>query len=597
VLDVLEISGPVTGEKLAAHARQLAASGMVMATSRRLLDEARRVRPDAVLVPNACDPAHFAPHERRVVPAELAALRAAGTPIAGYYGALAPWVDYDLLDAVARRLVHWSFVLIGPDYEGAAARVPARPNVRWLGLRDYATLPAYLQGFDVAMIPFVINEITRATSPVKLFEYMAGDRPIVTTPLPEASDYGSVAIADGPDAFAAALEQAYARRHDAQLRRVRMTERDANTWASRAAIIMDAVATREARPRDVAVVLARMMIDETGGGHRPGQLTLELLRRGWRVVYVHAAETSSQPAPGATVSDPLLETCALGEFDVGDYVEPAAAGHRLLVLVESPQPAFEATLRVLRARGARVAYDLSSDWEGGDGGRWYDARVEGRIVAASDVLMATSPMLAEGLTARTGRAVMLIPNAVDGELFDPGRAHARPADLPAGRPQIVYVGSLSDRRFDWELVRQVAEAYPRAAITLIGDYRGQCPYMPPGNLFFLGLKPHREVPRYLAHADVGLLPFVVTTSPRAISHLKMFEYLAMGVRVVATQFVEREGLLGMHVAADPEKFVAAVGQAAEEPVDRAAIAAFTEANSWQARVGALEAAVFSDGSE
>jgi len=365
VLDVLEISGPVTSAKLSAHAQLLAGAGMVMATSQRLLEEARKVRADAIPMPNACDPAHFAPEEGRAVPGDLAEIVAAGGPIAGYYGALATWFDYDLLDAVAERLPHWWFVLIGPDYDGTMARLPARRNVRWLGLKEYGALPAYLQRFDVAMIPFVINEITRATSPVKLFEYMAGDRPIVTTPIEEARGYASVHIADGAEAFAAALETAYAGREDTTARRVRRAERDANTWAARAAAILDGVATREAEPRDVAVVLGSRSTDDWRHGQRSAQRTLELLARGWRVIYVHELAPSDQHDSGPGVDHPLLETCDVAEFDGAAYLDPASAtaaapgrgGGRLLGLVESATPAFERAIDALRTRGARVTDD------------------------------------------------------------------------------------------------------------------------------------------------------------------------------------------------------------------------------------------------
>jgi glycosyltransferase involved in cell wall biosynthesis len=600
VLDDLDVTvaDGVSPQKLATHTQLLAAAGMVTVTSRRLLEDARRVRPDALLVPNAGDPAHFAPEASRSVPGDLAEIVMTGRPITGYYGALAAWFDYELLAAVAERLPHWWFVLIGPDYDGTAARLPARPNVRWLGLKDYAELPAYLQRFDVAMIPFVINDITRATSPVKLFEYIAGDRPIVTTPIEEAFNYASVQIADGAEAFAAALETAYAGRTDGAARRVRMAERDANTWAARARAILDGVATREAEPHDVAVVLAGVPIDDSGGGHRPAQLSVELLGRGWRVVYVHKFAKWEHSDLGLAMGHPSLETCDLGDFEVADYVDgtppegSTTARGRLLVLVESPHPAFERAITTLRARGARVVYDMIDDWASGLGGGWYERAAEDRIAAASDVLIASSTNLVERLAARTGRPVRLVPNAVNARIFDATATYARPADLAAGRPQIIYVGALWGRWFDWSLVRRVAEAYPQAAVTLIGDYRGQCPYPPPRNVFFLGLKAHRELPAYLAHADVGLVPFLATRLTQAMSHLKVFEYLTMGVRVVATPSVELTNLPYVHLAQDADGFVAAVGRAADEVVDPAVIAAFARPNTWERRVDALLATAF-----
>ena len=125
------------------------------------------------------------------------ALPTPGAPVVGYYGALAEWFDYPLLDAVAARRPDWRFVLIGPQYDESLPGQPLleRHNVRWLGPRDYVTLPGYLSLFDVATIPFRINPITLATSPLKLFEYFAGGKPVVTTPMPECEAFPEVLIA------------------------------------------------------------------------------------------------------------------------------------------------------------------------------------------------------------------------------------------------------------------------------------------------------------------------------------------------------------------------------------------------------------------
>ncbi len=133
----------------------------VVATVARTLDaEARRVRPDALYLPNAVEFDRFA-REEAPPPADpaLSGLLSAGRPIAGYYGALARWFDYALLDELSRLRPDWSFLLIGPDLDGSLAGQPAlaRPNVAWIGPRPYETLPRYLRLFDVAMIPFAIN--------------------------------------------------------------------------------------------------------------------------------------------------------------------------------------------------------------------------------------------------------------------------------------------------------------------------------------------------------------------------------------------------------------------------------------------------------
>ena len=222
------------------HQEALRSADVVVASAVDLQQELADLRPDTVLVPNGVNYRHFArPFEP---PEDLAAL--AGRPIVGYYGALAEWVDYDLIDHAARQLPEYEFVFIGPDYDGTMQNAPAfqRPNVTWLGPRPYGELPAYLQRFSVATIPFHVNEVTHAVSPLKLFEYMAGGRPVVTPALRECARYPAVLIASDPDDYVAQLRAAVALGDDPQyVSLLRRTAR-ANTWEERAGTLIDAVA-------------------------------------------------------------------------------------------------------------------------------------------------------------------------------------------------------------------------------------------------------------------------------------------------------------------------------------------------------------------
>ncbi len=217
------------------HAEVAAASAI------DLLTDLKRERADAILVPNGVDYTHFALPEPPAVPADIAHL--GERPLIGYYGALAEWFDYDLLDHAAAAMEDVYFLLIGPDYDGTASKATAleRPNVHWLGPRPYAELPAYLSAFDVATVPFVVNDVTHAVSPLKLFEYMAGGKPVVTPPLRECSRYRAVQIGEGRDGFVAALRRAIDLAHDpAHIELLRRTAR-ANTWDARARTVIEAV--------------------------------------------------------------------------------------------------------------------------------------------------------------------------------------------------------------------------------------------------------------------------------------------------------------------------------------------------------------------
>jgi glycosyltransferase involved in cell wall biosynthesis len=229
------------------HERALAEADVVASVARALHVRARVRRSDAVYLPNGVDEAHF-DTTAAVDPDDptVARLRAEGKPIAGYYGALARWFDYALLATIARRRPDWNFLLIGPDYDGSLRRAEALacPNVAWIGPRPYARLPAYLRVFDVATIPFRLDAITMATSPLKLYEYFAGGRPVVTTPLPECLAHREVHVAWTADEFADALDAARQEGQDPQARARLRAVAAANSWRQRVLQIEPVLAAR-----------------------------------------------------------------------------------------------------------------------------------------------------------------------------------------------------------------------------------------------------------------------------------------------------------------------------------------------------------------
>jgi polysaccharide pyruvyl transferase CsaB len=231
------------------HARALSDATVVAAVARRLLEEALARRPDALYLPNGVEYERFsAPAAPASTDRDVAPLLSAGRPIAGYYGALAEWFDYELVDETARLRPDWSFLLIGPMYDQSLQGRPMlkRENVRWIGPRDYHLLPGYLALFDVATIPFRINPITTATSPLKLYEYFAGGKPVVTTPMPECAAFPEVSIAGDAKELAAALDPARAKGRDPAFReRLRSLGRE-NSWDARVKAVLTQLAVASA---------------------------------------------------------------------------------------------------------------------------------------------------------------------------------------------------------------------------------------------------------------------------------------------------------------------------------------------------------------
>ncbi|MCA9255249.1 MAG: glycosyltransferase, partial [Phycisphaerales bacterium] len=187
--------------------RHLAArADLTIVTSKQLLATKRPISRRILHAPHGVDVEHFAKAASGDirVPDDIAELP---RPILGFWGLIQDWVDVDLIATVAKRRPDWSIALIG-DAATDVGPLESLENVCLLGRRPYEQLPAYAAGIDVGLIPFRINELTRAVNPIKLREYLSAGLPVVATPLPEVADYADfVSIASNTDAFIDACDQ------------------------------------------------------------------------------------------------------------------------------------------------------------------------------------------------------------------------------------------------------------------------------------------------------------------------------------------------------------------------------------------------------
>jgi glycosyltransferase involved in cell wall biosynthesis len=181
-----------------AHVAEMAAellrrADIVFASSEKLLAEKSRLNPRARLVRHGVDHAHFAKalDPATPLPADLARLP---RPRAGFFGLVADWIDLELVRAVADTFPSLSVVLLGDAATSLAPLAGAR-NVHVLGRRPYAQLPGYCRGFDVALTPFRLNELTLAANPLKAREYVAAGLPNVCTDVPELRSVPGCTIA------------------------------------------------------------------------------------------------------------------------------------------------------------------------------------------------------------------------------------------------------------------------------------------------------------------------------------------------------------------------------------------------------------------
>jgi len=183
---------------------------LVFAGGPSLYEAKRHRHPNVHCFPSSVDVAHFA-QAQGAVDSHPAQDHIPG-PRLGFYGVIDERVDLALVAALADDHPDWQLVLVGPVVKINEDELPRRPNIHYLGQRDYADLPRFLAGWDVCLMPFAINEATRFISPTKVLEYMAAELPIVSTPIADVvGPYGGVvAIAAGAQEFGVACAEALA---------------------------------------------------------------------------------------------------------------------------------------------------------------------------------------------------------------------------------------------------------------------------------------------------------------------------------------------------------------------------------------------------
>ncbi|MGM1050162.1 MAG: methyltransferase domain-containing protein [Bacillota bacterium] len=213
----------------------------VVASANKLYDEVKSVRTNNFeLVTNGVDYNHFRKnYSYEDAPAFIKSILDKKSSVIGYYGAFASWFDYELIIKLATERPDYQILLIGWKYDSSMDQFKLNEydNISIIGPIDYKVLPEYAYWFDVSIIPFKINDITDSTSPIKLFEYMALGRPIVTTDMPECRKYKSVLIGKNSNEFIKLIDKSLTLKGDKQYEEILEKEALENTWDSKAEVI------------------------------------------------------------------------------------------------------------------------------------------------------------------------------------------------------------------------------------------------------------------------------------------------------------------------------------------------------------------------
>jgi len=234
--------------ELGAKERELLQRADITFTGGYSLFEAKRpLHPNVHAFPSSVDAVHFSKAKGAQDPPDQVGIP---HPRIGFFGVIDERLDVELIRILAETRPSWHIVMVGPVVKIDPAILPRAPNIHWLGNKPYAELPSYLGGWDVAILPFALNEATRFISPTKTLEYLAGGKPVVSTAIRDVvhpyGDDGLVRIAD-KRSFSSAVESAlndpFPAGEDAVAELLDRTSWD-RTWAAMKALVVSSSSVR-----------------------------------------------------------------------------------------------------------------------------------------------------------------------------------------------------------------------------------------------------------------------------------------------------------------------------------------------------------------
>lgn len=591
-----ELSGDVYESLLERHQRLLEDDDVyVVSTATALKNKIEMSGNKKVeLITNGVDYEHFM-YRELPIPEDLTIIRSSYKTLICYYGALAKWFDYELVEKIAANK-EYAVVLIGQDYDGTLmkSRVLELDNVFFLGRKGYEELPAYGCNVDVCVIPFLINDITEATSPVKLFEYMALNKPIVTTALPECSKYCSVFYSATHEEFMQNIEKAIESGKSEDYQKMEVEEALQNTWSSKAKDIIRFVNGQriESMQNSVKGVLetekyTRVIVWRSPFGwdvplfQRPQHIARQLACQGCLVFYEVSPKTDKVHLIKKIESNLYL-------VDYSDYLmksvlEDCLEKQEKPVYIQIYSTNWSMSMDEVKEyekRGFKLLYeyidDISPELAGTDEIPQYILDKYNYAMQNKRVpVVTTARQIYNDVVSQRGTENMVLAcNGVDYKHFREFSDRFKYEKdflkiINNGKINVGYYGALASW-FDYELIKKINQTNKYNVILIGIEYDDSYERSGIGNLsnvYFIGPKEYKILKYYAVKMDILTIPFVVNSITQATSPLKLFEYMALHKPIVTTAMQECMNYKSVMVADNHEHFLGLLERATALVVD------------------------------
>ena len=535
----------------------------IVATAEKLYKEViskRKSSENCILSGNGVDYQHFHNPKEIILPDAIQNILEKNKPVVGYFGALANWFDYKLLYKAASELQQVEFILIGPPIystiDGAHDNVgkdklSELPNVSFVGTVNYKILPSVAKYFTVATIPFKINEITNSTSPIKLFEYFAMGKPVVTTDMFECRKF-PVLISKNSREYIENIKKAIKLSSDKEYcEKLKECSRK-HSWISKASDMLNLI---DARNYSQLNLLYFSIIDWNFRFQRPQQISKELSSSGFRVFYINSDFGESNKEEKWN----QINICYLKKSDDNNcavYSIKGAGDAQFLIQqienliskyhIESATmivnyPTWLPVVKVLKEKYKfNLVFDYLDEFDGftSTNGNSFISPSTMWLKRNSDIVIASSQYLYEKI-GPTNAQKYLVRNGTETAHF--ASVPALQSAAASGRKPIIgYYGAIADW-FDQDLVIKTAKNLPNYEFLLVGAHdmvdTTELESLP--NVTMTGEIPYENLPSYVARMDVCIIPFNASLDLiKATNPVKFYEYLSAGKKIVTTEIPE-----------------------------------------------------------
>lgn len=590
----------------------------IVSTATKLRDKIEaESKKEVALITNGVDFDHFR-YQKYDVPADMVKIRENYKTILCYYGALANWFDYELVLKIAENK-NYAVMLLGQDYDNTLEKsgILSVDNVFFLGRKSYDELPAYGCNSDICIIPFLLNEITESTSPVKLFEYMAMERPIITTALPECKKYDSVFFSESHEEFIANISRAVAAANDPEYKKTLIREASENTWQSKAKNMISFVINQRnweiknyvnkifrKEEYDRIIVWRSPFGWDVPLFQRPQHIARQFARNRCLVFYEVSLETD--PVIDFARVENNLYLINYHNYFVKQLFEECLAMQDKPVYIQIYSTNWSMSTEEVEnyySLGFKLLYeyidDISPELSGTEEIPKYILDKYNYAMSHKEVpVVTTAKQIYADVVEKRGEENMVFAcNGVDYDFFRDLKNPPRFEDdfldiIENGKINVCYYGALASW-FDYELIRKI-DATGKYNVILIGiKYDDAYDNSGIGNLknvYYIGPKNYSVLKYYAAKMDILTIPFVINSITQATSPLKLFEYMALHKPIVTTAMNECKNYKSVLIGNTHEEFVNMLAVAADKRTDSEYIKLLdTEAreNDWSAKAGVI----------